>query len=75
MMGKVQGGVSGNGSSKDGCAQGISDFETIIETHHGHMDMSATPVARRNYLNSCPGASADSEAINAIISQFGNSTL
>jgi len=75
MMGKVQGGVSGNGSSKDGCGQGISDFESIIETRHGHLDESATPIARRNYLNSCPGASADSEAINAIISQFGNATL
>lgn len=75
MMGKVQGGVSGNGSSKDGCAQGISDFLTIIETHHGHMDLSATPNARRDYLNSCPGASADTNSINSIISQFGTATL
>lgn len=75
MMGKVQGGVSGNGSSQDGCAQGVSDFESIIKTRHGHIDESATPIARRDYLNSCPGASANSTAIDAIISQFGNATL
>ncbi|KVX69105.1 hypothetical protein WT34_24325 [Burkholderia stagnalis] len=75
MMGKVQGGVSGNGSSKDGCGQAISDFESIIKTRHGHIDESATPIARRDYLNSCPGADSNASAINAIISKFGNTTL
>ena len=75
MMGKVQGGISGNGSSKDGCAEGISDFMSIIKTHNGHMDLSATPTARRDYLNSCPGASANAGPIDSIISQFGNATM
>lgn len=75
MMGKVQGGVAGSGSSADGCASPISDFMTIIERHHGHLDSSATETARRTYLNSCSGAGENTSAIDAIISAFGTSTL
>ncbi|SAL78487.1 hypothetical protein AWB67_05270 [Caballeronia terrestris] len=75
MAGKVQGGIHGNGNSQDGCSQGIGDFLSIIETHNGHMDLTATPKARRDYLNSCPGAAADASAVDSVISKFGNSTL
>lgn len=75
MVGKVQGGIAGNGSSDDGCSQGISDFLSIVKTHHGHMDLTATPNARRDYLNSCPGAAADAPAVDSVISKFGNATL
>lgn len=75
MMGKVQGGISGNGSSEDGCSKGISDFLSIVKTHNGHMDLTATPNARKDYLNSCSGAAADAPAVNSIISRFGNATL
>lgn len=75
MIGKVEGAVSGNGSSDDGCSQGISDFESIMQIRHGHIDMSATPILRRNYLDGCAGSAVNAAAINAIISQFGNATL
>ncbi|WP_175982999.1 TrbM/KikA/MpfK family conjugal transfer protein [Caballeronia zhejiangensis] len=75
MVGKVQGGIAGNGSSGDGCSQGINDFLSIVRTHHGHMDLTATPNARRDYLNSCPGAAADAPAVESVISKFGNATL
>ncbi|SAL80242.1 conjugal transfer protein [Caballeronia telluris] len=75
MMGKVQGGVAGNGSVQDGCAQGISDFLSIVKTRHGHIDLTATPKARKDYLNLCPGAAGNPSDIDSIISKFGNATL
>jgi hypothetical protein len=75
MAGKVQGGVVGNGGSQGGCSRGIGDFLSIIKTHNGHMDLTATPNARRDYLNSCPGAAADASVVDSIISKFGNTTL
>ncbi|SAL07210.1 hypothetical protein AWB78_08475 [Caballeronia calidae] len=75
MAGKVQGGVAGNGSSDGGCSQGISDFLSIIKTHNGHMDLTATSKARRDYLNSCPGAAADASSVDSVISKFGSATL
>jgi hypothetical protein len=75
MMGKVQGGITDNGSFRDGCTQGISDFLSILKTHHGHIDFAATPKARRDYLSSCPGAAGDASAIDSIISEFGDATL
>lgn len=75
MMGKVQGGVTGNGSNQDGCAPGIQDFLSIVKKHNGHLDLTATPKARRDYLNSCRGAATDSSSVDSIISNFGNATL
>jgi len=75
MMGKVQGGITGNGSIRDGCAQGISDFLSIVKTHHGHIDLTATSKARQDYLSSCPGADGDASGINSIVSRFGSATF
>jgi hypothetical protein len=65
MMGMVQGGNGG------GCDGPIKDFMSIIETHHGHFDASATPDARREFLNQCPGSSQNTSQVDSIISQFG----
>ncbi|SAL82297.1 hypothetical protein AWB74_06220 [Caballeronia arvi] len=75
MVGKVQGGIAGNGSAQDGCSQSVSDFLSIIKMHNGHMDLIATPNARKDYLNSCPGAGADASGVDSVISKFGNATL
>ncbi|WP_150778008.1 hypothetical protein [Pandoraea sputorum] len=75
MTGKVQGGVIGNGSIKDGCAQGIADFASIIKMRDGRMDRAATADARRAYLNSCGDAASNAAAIDEIISRFGTATL
>jgi hypothetical protein len=69
MAGEATGG--GGGSS---CDKPIKDFLSIIEYRHGHVDLNATPNARRDYLNSCPGSNQDTLSIDSIISAFGSVT-
>ena len=69
MAGEVAG--SSGGSS---CNAPINDFLSIVEYRHGHLDYSATPKARKDYLNSCPGSSQDTSSIDSIISAFGSAT-
>jgi hypothetical protein len=69
MAGEAAG--AGGGSS---CNKPIKDFLSIVEYRHGHVDLNATPNARRNYLNSCPGSNQDTSSINSIISAFGSAT-
>jgi hypothetical protein len=66
MSGKVQGNTTG-----DGCDEPIQEFMSIISTPHGHFDYSATPSARRQFLNQCSGSAQNTSAVDAIISQFG----
>jgi hypothetical protein len=68
MAGQVQ------GSGGQGCDGAISDFLSIVQYHHGHIDYNATPNARRDYLNSCPGASENTSNVDSIISAFGGAT-
>ncbi|WP_244832067.1 TrbM/KikA/MpfK family conjugal transfer protein [Caballeronia sp. TF1N1] len=69
MAGEATGG--GGGSS---CNKPIEDFLSIVEYRHGHVDLNATPNARRSYLNSCPGSNQDTSSIDSIISAFGSVT-
>lgn len=69
----MAGEVTGSGGGKS-CSQPVSDFLSIIEYHHGHIDYNATPTAREAYLNSCPGSSQDTSSISSIISKFGSAT-
>jgi hypothetical protein len=69
MAGEAAG--SGGGSR---CDKPIKDFLSIVEYRHGHVDYNATPSARRDYLNSCPGSNQDTSNIDSIISAFGSVT-
>jgi len=67
MAGKLQGSSGG-----DTCAGPISDYFSIISYHNGHIDLSATPKDRLDYLKQCPGG--DPVLMQSINAVFGSAT-
>ncbi|MGF6996678.1 TrbM/KikA/MpfK family conjugal transfer protein [Paraburkholderia sp. GAS32] len=67
MLGKLQGNNTG-----DTCVDPINDYFSIIDYHHGHVDFSATPRDRLNFLKSCPGG--DPSKMDSINNAFGSVT-
>ncbi|RQR22928.1 IncN plasmid KikA protein [Burkholderia sp. Bp9143] len=67
MTGKAMGQSGG-----DNCNKPISDFLSIKKFHHGHLDLSATSDARRQFLNECPDANQSNAGnVDQVISLFG----
>jgi hypothetical protein len=67
MVGKVEGQSGG-----DSCTSAISDFFAIQKFHNGHLDLGPTSDARRDYLQSCPGAQQNTHKVDSVINMFGN---
>lgn len=64
MVGKLQG-----NNLTDSCTKPIEDYFSIIDYHHGHVDFTATPKDRLNFMKQCPGG--DPSKMDAITSMFG----
>jgi hypothetical protein len=42
-----------------GCGSAVADYFNILPYHHGHIDFSAMPKQRLDFLNGCPSTSQD----------------
>lgn len=64
-------GMVGNGSPGGGCGSPIAAYFSIIRFNFWGYDPVATAEARREYLTSCPGSSANTEWVSAIQAVYG----